>query len=56
MELNGQELIAKVNTNEHFEHGLDLEMMFDCSDLHFFDKQTTARIETGPLEEKGGVN
>ena len=45
VKLNEKELIAKVDAIEPFEAGQTIEMTFDFENIHFFDQETTERIE-----------
>lgn len=49
VKLNEKALIAKVDAMEPFETGQSIEMTFDFENIHFFDKETTERIELNPV-------
>ena len=49
VKLNGKELISKVDAVESFESGQSIEMALDFEDIHFFDHETTERIELKPV-------
>ncbi len=45
VKLNKQDIIAKVDAIEPFESGQSIEMIFDMDHIHFFEKDSTERIE-----------
>lgn len=49
VKLNEKALIAKVDAMEPFETGQSIEMTFGFENIHFFDKETTERIELNPV-------
>ncbi|TQR05517.1 ABC transporter ATP-binding protein [Psychrobacillus soli] len=54
VKLNDKEMVVKVDAVEPFESGQSIDMIFDFEHIHYFDKQSTERIELHSVEiEKG---
>ena len=49
MKLNDKVLIAKVDAVELFETGQSIDMIFDFEHIHFFDQETTERIDLNQI-------